>query len=298
MKTVTINGIVMHCIGLNSPCPRFDRSLLADSYRGIGERIYGHAEQYHLDEEGREWGSAALTASSIARYFLQNPTRYLAMLQHRVMDFSILKDRLRESHTLLTASDGPQVARAIRLLSEAHVLALKYFHVAQPVAEYWCAELRRILLRHLSKRQVNSYLTSILEAPAAAEAVKRGFTEDAAATRRIDAVRSPPIVIFAQTVFPRAVVMDAHVYDQILHSGDCLPTFWSLRTLAPLAVQLAEEFRYADYSLRTHLKHFLGRAQECNPRAGDPYEFEWQDLVALLEGEVTPLRAVRKVTGQ
>lgn len=288
MRTATINSIAMYCTQFNYPCPKFDRSLLADSYRGIGERIYGHPEQHYLDDEGRLWISAALTGSYVAQYFLQNPTRYLAMLQHRAADFAVLKDKLREAHTLLTASSANQLARAISLSSEAYVLALKYFHVAQPVAEYWCNELRAILLRHLSRREANSYLTSILEAPAAAEAVKRGFTEDTRGTKRIDAVKSPPIVIFAETIFPRAVVMDAKLYDRILRSGDGLATFWSLRTLAPLAVQLAEEFRYADYSLRTHLKYFLARAHECNSKVNDPYEFEWRDLVALLEGEVAP----------
>jgi hypothetical protein len=288
MRTVTVNASAMCCTRFSCPCPKFDRSLLADSYRGIGERIYGHPEKYYLDAEGRQWISEALIDSNIARYFLQNPTRYLAMLEYRAADFSVLKTKLREAHTLLTASSANQLARAIRLSSEAYVLALKYFHVAQPVVEHWCSELRSIVLRHLSRREANSYLTSILEAPAAAEAVKRGFTEDTGGSRRIDAVNSSPILIFAETIFPRAVVMDAQLHDRMLHSGDGLATFWSLRTLAPLAVQLAEECRYADYSLRTHLRYFLARARECNPRVNDPYEFEWRDLVALLEGDVAP----------
>lgn len=288
MRTQTSSNVAMYGMRFNYPCPKFDRSLLADSYRGIGERIYGHPEQYYLDDEGRQWISEALIGSNVAQWFLQNPTRYLAMLQHRAVDFCVLKDKLREAHTLLTAGSANQLARAIRLSSEAYVLALKYFHVAQPVAECWCDELRAILLRHLCRREANSYLTSILEAPAAAEAVELGFTEDTEGTRRIDAVKSAPIVIFAETIFPRAVVADAKLYDRILHSGDGLATFWSLRTLAPLAVQLAEEFRYADYSLRTHLKYFLARAHECNSKVNDPYEFEWRELVALLEEEVAP----------
>jgi hypothetical protein len=275
MRTAAIDGTAR---------PKFDRSLLADSYHGIGERIYGRPEQYYFDDEGRAWISEALIGRNVAQYFLQNPTRYLAMLQHRAVDFSVLKGKLCEAHTLLTASSANQLAHAIRLASEAYVLALKYFHFAQPLVDYWCDELRTILMRHLSRREANTYLTSILEAPAAAEAIKRGFTEETRDTMRIDAVKSEPVVIFAQTVFPRAVVMDATLYDRILHSGDDLAAFWSLRTLAPLAMQLAEEFRYADYSLRTHLKYFLARARDCNSRVNDPYEFEWRDLVALLEG--------------
>jgi hypothetical protein len=278
----TIDGVDMFCMRYQYTCPNFDKSLLEESYIGIGERLFGRPEKYHFDSEGRQWISRALLGENVARHFISQPTQYLVMAQVRHKDFCQIETLVRHANAYVGSKDPAEISVAIGNLSEAYILALKYIHIAQLIVEFLFDRLSEIVSDVLPRKQANIFLSSICEAPASAEAIRQGFIEDTRGTKRIDAVKSDPVMIFARTILPRSIALDPEVATLVFEGQQDLAEYWSLRTIAPLAVQLAEQFRYADYSLRTHLKHFLNQARKNVPGIGDPYAIRWRDLVSSI----------------
>ena len=271
-----VDGHVLHCLRPEYTSPPFDRSLQRAALEDAPARIADSAGAVLVDDDGRQWFPACLLPEKLFSRFVAEPGLLLRLMDQRYQDFTAAADLIRSVHRRGDGS-APAPSDALRSLCRAYVLTLQYVPMANLLVDVGYERLLDLVLEVSPRHEANDYVLSLLRSPDAAAAAAAGFSEDVRGTKRISDVQSPPVMIFSEPVLGHAHVLDSDVALRHLRKGS-YRSFASVRLVVPLIVQCAEEFRYIDYSTRTHLKALL--AEHCSDI--DPYARPYEEVIDWL----------------
>lgn len=270
-------------------CPRpeylstpFEVSLQSEAFAHLGVLVYGEERPVIIEPDGTQWFDESLVGKQLVDFFLRHPTRYLEISEQRIADFSKVRLNVEECSRLLPRREKESVSRKLELLCDSYIMTLRYVVTTNLIVEDLYGKFESLLCEVLSPREVGTYTSALLRCPAAKRAAEMEFHEDSRGSKRILDVSSDPVVIFADPLPFTSYVFDEEVTSRVLKKGLPLAEFWSLRLIAPLAVQFAEDFRYADYSIRTHFKMVLRQTGECLGIQEQVYELGYRDVIERL----------------
>ena len=265
--------------------PLFDISLQRDAFKNSGEFVYSEQRPVRIDDDGRQWFHRSLTSPEIVDFLLSDISRYYNIIDRRIADYKKVRNFVEQASLIIENPDklsASSLADALDLLCAAYILALKSVVIANLAVEDVYERFEKVVHQHLPKQKANRYLATVISCPAAKRALELGFFEDTRGTKCIRDVKSDPVNIFSDTVIYINSDVDNLIVLEIQKKGGNQADFAALRLVAPITIQFCEEFRYADYSIRSHIKKSLSLASNFVEHTADFYDMHYQDVLNFL----------------
>ncbi|WP_420412403.1 hypothetical protein [Roseibium sp.] len=245
--------------------PQYTLSVLQSdltrrSFDNAGEQILGRKAFIHTDETGLVWLPKDLLAPQLVDFFIKNPSKFYSAVESRMIEYCRTSELVRAAEISRNTSVTAQM-KALRGLAYAYIGLLKYVIIGNLLIEEVIGRFQQLLAEFVPNELAVQHLDSLLRCDAVARAIDLQFFEDIRGTKRIEDVTSAPVHIFGDTRIVHSVPTDDNVNSFLLQAKGCISRYAPLRFIVPVVYQMAEEWRYADYSLRTHLRYYLDSLQ-------------------------------------
>lgn len=250
--------------------------LTRRSFSDSGICIIEQACAVDVDAEGLVWLDEELSDANLLATFEDDLSLFFRASARRMLAYSRCKDLVSDVHRHFDYWSDRKVLDA---LSEAYIGLLKYTILGSLLIDKAYSRLESIIKGVAPWPMAELYLSSLLQSDATQVAIRIEFTEDTRETKRIEDVISLPVAIFGKTKLIPSSPLDDELSRYLLDSTSLnMATYLSLRHIVYMANQFAEEWRYADYSIRSHFRHFVERISLHNPSIPDPYSLRIDQL--------------------
>lgn len=276
MRTKNLKGQLLVCARPQYSLSTLQTDLTRQSFCCVGSDILEAELVHDVDLDGLVWLPAEFSAPKMMDLFQRDPGKFLKASSKRMSAYLEASSLVRRANASLRK--GGSTVSQLHDLAASYIVLLKFVTISNLIFDEAYTRLERLVKDLVPPRIAESHLSSLLRCDAVAKAIELEFVEDVRGTKRIEDVSSDPICIFGETSLNVFSPTDDLVNPFLVKETEMFSDYLALRLMIPLMYQFAEEWRYADYSMRTHFHYILDSLSVSY----DPYSMSFDELLSDL----------------
>ncbi len=260
---VNIDGKKWFCERPKYFWSNFDRAFLEKPYLSEQKLLYPgiHEPMTIFDKRGLLWSREEMSSFGLLKYFLEHPNLYLSAMAEHTYDAQNIIQQLKDRKKIWQNTD--YLAENFRIIHEMYARFYRFQSSIFMLFDEMAYRFRELLIKYLTKEEVNLYFPNFLSGEATKLALLKGYVAERAALE----YQTTRGVLYAMSLKPRAFYAKPQFFSFYENDGEIvlsllakkilskdLQIFMSYRMMLPFGYQINEEAQYIETAgLSAHL---------------------------------------------